>query len=154
MGGLFTIVGLGFSIGTVATWRQETVITAHGSRALAAVVLKDVMHDDGAYYHLSYTFRVESGKRFDTRRRVSKRFWNTVAVGDTLPVRYDPVNPASSLPDGDAAPSVGAMLAMTIFSLVFAAFGAILAIAGIRAESAPPIPQESRVTRGRQLTRP
>lgn len=147
LGALFALVGLGFAVGSIVDWRRATALVEHGSTQIAAVISKQVVIDEGKHFYLRYTFEAPNGVRHEKRRRVPRRFWRSVVVGDSQPVRYDPENPSDSRLVAEGPPSIGFTLAMTLFSMAFAAFGGILTIASISAEPAADLPVPVRTRR-------
>jgi Protein of unknown function (DUF3592) len=153
MGGVFMLFGTGFAIGTVADWRRDTRLLANGDTTHAVVIRKDVVNDEGKQYYLAYEFAAANGARFNGRRRVTERWWQTIAVGDSIAVRYDAKDPRQNLPAGLGTPSLALMLFMAVFSTVFTGFGAFVLIAGIRSEPNTREPHLSPQSKRRERTR-
>jgi Protein of unknown function (DUF3592) len=143
-GAVFTLIGLGFAVGTAVDWRRESAVHASGTTRAATVISKQVITDEGKHYYVRYTLEAPAGVRHITRRKVAKRLWRSIVIGDTLPVRYDPAAPQHSRLVAEGPPNVMFAIGMSLFSGLFALFGAVLAIAAIQAEVPPPQPPTRR----------
>ena len=116
VGGVFFIVGVGFSIWAVRTWQDEHQFD--GAAVTSGVVEKAWMVTkpgaaDGASTNFHYVRcrYVVDGKTYAFEQLVGEKFGNSVSRGDTIPIYYLKPNPAVA---------VAEKRHLNVFLLVFA----------------------------------
>ena len=108
-------------------WRNAHQLEAHGLPAEAVVLARDIRERQDkegrtrVSYSLSYRFQPAEGPQVQRRRDVSRRFFDSVAVGDVLTIRHLPQRPSvHELQIGDTRARAQEFLGVGIVALVLA----------------------------------
>ncbi|MDH4351281.1 MAG: DUF3592 domain-containing protein [Gemmatimonadota bacterium] len=138
IGVVFAAFGLVALVGSWGAYRYDTRIVREGAQATAEVTDRDVVSsaDGGSDFDLDYTFILPDGRRQSTSRSVPKSIWDTIAVGQSITVFYDPANPGRNFPVGAGNTSLGLTIFLSAFGVVFLLVGAVLVAGTWRAPPA------------------
>lgn len=128
MGLMFLVLGLLGAVGSWRAWRLDTGIVAAGERAAGQVTRTYVLPDGGgdSDYRVDYWFDLPDGRRLQASRGVTKALWQTFGTGQAVVVHYAADNPKRNFPAGGGVTSIGVVLFIGVFSMLFAGFGALL----------------------------
>lgn len=139
IGLVLALFGCGMAVAAVGAWLRDVGIERDGAIATAVVTDRTrILASDGTSDHrLEYRFetapadRAERGGRLihTGRALVSRPLWERTAIGDPLPVRYDPSDPARSFPAGEGVTQPWMMVFAAVMGLGFGAAGSAILVA-------------------------
>ena len=124
--GLISVgVGCFFLAGGWEVYLDYNRVQEYSGRAGGQVTKKhfQTAADGSGNYYLDFWFVPSAGSKISTSSGISKQQWDTLQVGDTLEIRYDPSNPNRSIPMYGSSPSLVLAFFMLVLGAVFMVFG-------------------------------
>src|SRR6266550_1363244 len=95
VGVAFFLLGLGFGVAAVRTWRSEHAFygapSVNGTVEKAWIISPHWSRNNFHYVRCTYAV---NGKTYAFDQLVGEEFFNTVSEGDTIPIYYVESNPA------------------------------------------------------------
>lgn len=128
---LFFGSGLLFVFGSWGAYHRDTALLSEGRRAQAQVVALERIRDsgkDGSSDHLvRYRITLPEGV-VEKEAGIDRSFWQSLRVGGSIEVVYDPDRPRNGFPVGSGVTSLSIVWFATIFGTVFALGGLSLLV--------------------------
>ena len=118
-------VGCFFLAGTWGAYLDYNRVQEYSGRAGGHITKKhfQTTADGSGKYYLDYGFVSADGYKISATSSMTKQQWDTLQVGDSLEVRFDPSNPHNNIPLYGRSPSLVLAFFMLVLGAVFILFG-------------------------------